>query len=146
DDQMETGEYQYNILTGTYPDAVVTVAGFNFIVTEDPSVNASAVNGGSGGRALVKSTSIPEDFLVNPNYPNPFNPGTTIQFGVPEAAEVLLIVYDMLGRQVDVLINGTVKAGYHQVYFDASHLPSGTYIYKLETPTGSHSQSMQLLK
>ena len=65
---------------------------------------------------------------------------------MPEASVVKLVVYDMLSRQVRVLIDGTRAAGTHEVTFEAGDLPSGTYLYRLETPTGSFVQTMQLVK
>ena len=81
-----------------------------------------------------------------PNFPNPFNPVTTISFGIPEASEIQLIVYDMLGREVKVLVNGTLEAGVHEVSFEAGSLSSGMYLYRLETPAGVQVRKMTLLK
>jgi len=88
----------------------------------------------------------PETFVLHQNYPNPFNPETRIRFGVPETAQVTLVVYDVLGRQVKVLVDGVRKAGTYEAVFEAGNLPSGTYIYRLETPQGSFVQTMLLLK
>ena len=65
---------------------------------------------------------------------------------MPESAQVRLIVYDVLGRQVRVLLDGTREAGTHEVLFDADGLPSGTYLYLLKTPQGSLVQTMLLAK
>ncbi len=65
---------------------------------------------------------------------------------MPESAYVTLVVYDVLGRQVRVLVDGTRAAGTHEVVFAASNLPSGTYLVRLETPQGSFVQTMQLVK
>jgi ligand-binding sensor domain-containing protein len=77
--------------------------------------------------------AIPHEFHLDQNYPNPFNPSTTIRFGVPTAASgrVKLAVYDLLGREVAVLVNGKKEPGVHQVEFDGSGLGSGMYIYKM---------------
>ena len=80
------------------------------------------------------------------NYPNPFNPQTTIRFSLAKATAVKLVVYDVLGRQVRVLVDGSREAGLHEVTFEASDLPSGTYLVRLETPQGSFVQTMQLVK
>ena len=80
------------------------------------------------------------------NYPNPFNPTTSIAFSLPESAQVSLAVYDVLGRRVATLVNGRLQAGQHSVQFEASSLPSGMYLYRLTTPTGSMTQKMILLK
>ena len=89
---------------------------------------------------------MPDQYALEGNYPNPFNPSTTIRFGLPESAQVRLAVYDVLGRQVRVLLDGVREAGTHEVVFDASDLPSGTYLYRLETPQGSFGRTMLLAK
>ena len=89
---------------------------------------------------------LPSAYALMQNYPNPFNPSTEIGFTLPESANVRLAVYDVLGRQVQLLIDGTMEAGTHEVLFDASDLPSGTYLYRLETPQGSVVRTMLLAK
>jgi len=71
---------------------------------------------------------------------------TTISYSVPESALVRLIVFDVIGREVARLVDGTIDAGIHTVSFDASRLPSGTYLYRLETPLGTFTQKMLLTK
>lgn len=90
---------------------------------------------------------LPRVFTLHQNYPNPFNPSTSISFALTEAAPVRLRVYDVAGREVALLLDGGVHApGYHTVSFDASHLPSGTYLYRLETPAGQQSRKMVLVR
>ena len=101
---------------------------------------------GDGADEPEVGAEVPEAFVLEANYPNPFNPQTTIRFSVPESAQVKLAVYDVLGREVRVLVDGVREAGMHEVVFDASTLPSGTYLYRLETPQGSFVQTMQLVK
>ncbi len=91
-------------------------------------------------------TEVPSGYVLEGNYPNPFNPETRIRFGVPETAQVTLAVYDVLGRQVKLLVDGVRQAGTYEAVFEAGNLPSGTYIYRLETPQGSFVQTMLLLK
>lgn len=67
------------------------------------------------------------------NYPNPFNPTTTISFILPDAQFVKLTIYNSLGQQIKVLANGIFAAGYHEINFDATGLQSGIYFYKLES-------------
>jgi hypothetical protein len=76
-------------------------------------------------------------------YPNPFNPSTTIRYGVPVSGEARLGVYDMLGREVSVLVNGRVEAGIHEVAFDGSGIASGIYFCRLTA--GSLAQTRKLL-
>jgi hypothetical protein len=86
--------------------------------------------------------SIPGEFVLLQNYPNPFNPSTSIRYGLPERSHVNLVVYNTLGQQVTVLQNGEQEAGYHDVKFDASALPSGVYFYRLHA--GSYVETRKL--
>lgn len=78
------------------------------------------------------SSMIPEKFFVNPNYPNPFNPETKIKFGLPAGANVKISVYDLLGREVDILVNSKLEAGEYLANWNATNFASGIYIYKIE--------------
>ena len=88
----------------------------------------------------------PTSFVLEGNYPNPFNPTTTISFSLPESAEVRLAVFDLLGRLVAVLADGPMHAGSHTVSFEAEHLPSGTYLYRLTSSFGEYTRLMVLQK
>jgi len=77
------------------------------------------------------SGALPVRFFLGQNYPNPFNPRTFIQFALPQTERVQLKVYDTLGREVRVLLDGIRPAGTHVVAFDGSRLPSGVYFYEL---------------
>jgi hypothetical protein len=72
----------------------------------------------------------PHEFHLYENYPNPFNSTTTITYTLPERVLVHLGVYDMLGREVKVLVQEVMSAGVHEVVFEASGLPSGVYVYR----------------
>ena len=96
-------------------------------------------------------TSVPQDdrpvaYEMSQNYPNPFNPSTTIRFALPESARVQLIVYDMLGRKVESLVDGYTEAGYHDVVFDAGHLSSGVYIYQIRAGDFVETKRLMLIK
>lgn len=91
-------------------------------------------------------TTLPASISLDQNYPNPFNPSTTIRFALPEAAPVRLAVYDLLGRQAAMLVDGVRDAGTHEVVFDAQGLPSGTYVCVLETNGMLLRRSMMLMK
>ena len=90
-----------------------------------------------------ESENIPQEFLLYQNYPNPFNPTTTIKFQVPSFRFVSLKIFDVLGREVATLVNGELNAGEHTVQFNAKHLPSGVYFYRLSA--GSYSESKKML-
>ncbi len=92
------------------------------------------------------AAEVPTEFALEAAYPNPFNPQTTLRFDVPEASVVRLVVYDVLGRAVRVLVDGVRQAGVHEVVFEAAGLPSGTYLVRLDTPEGSFTKTMQLVK
>lgn len=92
-------------------------------------------------------TQLPEQFKLHQNYPNPFNPSTNIRFELPEAADIRLEVFDILGRRVATLLSGQeLPAGTHTQVFDAGHLSSGVYLYRLSTGTQVKTQKMTLVK
>ena len=66
------------------------------------------------------------------NYPNPFNPSTTIEYSLPERANVNISIYSAIGELVMTLVNGTVDAGYQKAVFNAAGLTSGTYFYRIQ--------------
>lgn len=88
----------------------------------------------------------PDSYALDANYPNPFNPITTIQYALADEGPVRLVVYDMLGREVARLVDGTQKAGTHRVQFDAQDLSSGIYIYRIEANGFSEARQMTLIK
>jgi len=91
-------------------------------------------------------SEIPAKLELDQNYPNPFNPSTQINFGLPESGTVKLQVFDLLGRKVMTLIDGTMQAGRQSITFDASNLPSGMYLYRLETSSNVLVRKMMLIK
>jgi probable HAF family extracellular repeat protein len=89
---------------------------------------------------------IPAEFRLFQNFPNPFNPSTTIRFDLPEPAHVTLRVFDMLGREVATLFNGRKEAGSHQAVFDAAQLPSGVYHYRLSDGTSARTMKLMVIR
>jgi len=99
-----------------------------------------------GTEAFLKFNNLgisetPESFVLKNNYPNPFNPSTTIVFGLPEASDVTLEIYNSIGRKVATVINKRMDAGYHNFIWDASRVASGVYFYRM-TAQGSSGKSM----
>ena len=90
--------------------------------------------------------SIPHSFEIIGNYPNPFNPTTVIGYQLPQAEMVRLAVYDILGREVALLVDSHVSAGTHQVNFDGSGLSSGIYLYRLQAGNQVLTGKMMLMK
>jgi len=101
---------------------------------------------------MVVATSIDEEttgvnaFKLNQNFPNPFNPSTLINFTLPQASDVKLTVYNVLGQRVATLVNGSMTSGAHTVRFDANNLASGVYFYRLEAGSFVQQRSMTLIK
>jgi hypothetical protein len=90
---------------------------------------------------------LPGNYELAQNYPNPFNPSTKIQFALPVGGNVTLKVFNLLGQEVQTLINNQViPAGRHEVIFDASNLPSGIYFYRIHTESFAQVKKMILLK
>jgi hypothetical protein len=85
-------------------------------------------------------------YSLSQNYPNPFNPTTTISYSIKENDLVQLKVYDILGREVAVLVNEDQKSGSYQITFNASNLPSGIYFYKLTSGNFTETKKLILLK
>ena len=82
----------------------------------------------------IRLESVPEKTTLAGNYPNPFNPTTAIQFGLSEPSHARIVIYDVLGRIVDVVVDEVLNSGWHTAQIDGSGLASGIYIYQLETP------------
>jgi hypothetical protein len=101
---------------------------------------------------LVTSTDvamiddIPKTMALMQNYPNPFNPKTGVRYQVTGVSDVKLTVYDMLGREVAVLVNERKQPGSYEVSFDGSRLASGMYIYRMTTGSFVQARTMVLLK
>jgi hypothetical protein len=88
----------------------------------------------------------PADFIMYQNFPNPFNPNTTISYSLPIASDVMLMVYNTLGQTIKVLEKGYKKEGNYFVNFNTTDLPSGIYFYKLEAGQFSQVKKMILIK
>ena len=89
---------------------------------------------------------LPGRFELMGNYPNPFNPSTSIRFALPSSGPVRLSVYDALGREVTTLVNGMLPAGVHQVTWEAGSVASGVYLYRLEAGDVVQIRHMLLMK
>ena len=94
----------------------------------------------------VETSPRPSSVRLAQNYPNPFNPSTTIRFSTPKRSDVSLKIFDLLGREVAMVHNGTLDAGEHSMHFDASQLRSGVYVYRLDTEGHTISRRMVVMK
>ena len=94
----------------------------------------------------TESAGVPERFVLEQNYPNPFNPRTTITYALPRTERVTIRVFDVQGRAVATLVDAPKAAGRHTVAFDASGLPSGFYLYRLQAGSFTETKTMALVK
>jgi hypothetical protein len=95
---------------------------------------------------VVEVEIVPTQYELSQNYPNPFNPSTTIRFSLPKQTQLKINIYNMIGEQVATIAEGMYESGYHKVTFNASNLPSGTYIYRLQSNEFVQVKKMILLK
>ncbi|MBU1880455.1 T9SS type A sorting domain-containing protein, partial [bacterium] len=126
------GDYMFGAKVGGYPSNIWDEDAFPFIKTGAdfvPGFVPFIPDGTPDPFEIIErsSVAVASDHLMLTNYPNPFNPETTISFALPEACQISLTVYDVAGRNVVSLIDGWREAGSHEISFNASHLPSGVY-------------------
>jgi hypothetical protein len=127
----------------------LSVGGLGGIVSDTSAYTTNGISGIStlkGSTTGVADGQVPAQFVLDQNYPNPFNPSTTIRYGVPQQAEVNLTVFNMLGQEVAVLVREEQTAGYHEVQFDASAIPSGMYLYRIQAGSFVASRKCLLVK
>ncbi|MCW8813214.1 MAG: T9SS type A sorting domain-containing protein [Chlorobium sp.] len=122
DNEVETGTYTYRLKQVDFDGT--------FTYSNEVEVDVTA----------------PLSFNLDQNYPNPFNPTTNINYSIQEAGNIILAVYNTVGEKVAVLVNGYSEAGHFEVSFDASNLPSGVYLYKLQSANSVQTKKMMLLK
>jgi len=90
--------------------------------------------------------AVPSDYTLEQNYPNPFNPTTNIRFSIPQADQVTVKVFNMLGQEVATLVNSFMNQGTYQVDFDATDLPTGVYVYAITAGEFVSAKKMMLVK
>ena len=95
---------------------------------------------------ISKQEALPTSYDLEQNYPNPFNPSTIIKFSLPKQTQLKLNLYNILGELIRTISEGLYEAGYHQVTFNAENIPSGVYIYRLESNEIVQTRKMMYLK
>ena len=132
---------------------VIDVVGQPSPVSESNSTNYFVAAGFLGGGKIthvdvdkIDAAVMPKDYKLQQNYPNPFNPETTIQFSVKEPCRVVLTVFDLLGREIALLVDDSFQPGQYRVNFDAYGLPSGIYFYQVQTRDYMEVKKMVLLE
>jgi hypothetical protein len=109
-------------------------------------VQSDDKKGAKPAQALDDLAAMPKETALNPGYPNPFNPVTTISYTLAQSQPVQLIIYDSTGRTVQVLANGMQQAGTHRIDWNAAEHPSGVYFARLQTTSQNFVQKLTLLK
>jgi hypothetical protein len=95
---------------------------------------------------ITDASNNPKAFTLGQNYPNPFNPTTVITYQIPTASYVSLKVYDILGREVALLVNENQITGYYNITFNARNLPSGVYFYRMNAGNYTSVKKLVLMK
>jgi len=95
---------------------------------------------------VVEVEIAPNQYELSQNYPNPFNPGTTIRFSLPKQTQLKINLYNMLGELVETIAEGNYEAGNYKVTFNAINLPSGVYVYRIESSDFVQTKKMMLMK
>jgi hypothetical protein len=98
------------------------------------------------GVGNLADLGIPKTYVLSNNYPNPFNPSTTIQYGLPAQSKVTMKVYSVLGQELATLVDGVQGAGYHSAVWNASHAASGVYFFRLNAQGTNGASFVQIRK
>ncbi len=122
----------YTGATGNYP-----VGDLNWFPTRKAAWIANPPS------AVEAVDAVPGTFALSQNYPNPFNPSTTFQFSISKSSHVVLDVFNVLGQSVATLVDEAMTPGTYRVDFNASHLSSGVYLYRLKA--GEYAQTMKMV-
>lgn len=138
-------EIEGNTADITLTGQLVATADALPLTPSSPPVTVT-LNVGQVGTSTDVPETLPGEVVLAQNYPNPFRTQTTIAYTLPQPDHVSLVVYDLLGRAVEVLIDGQQGAGQHEALFDARALPDGLYIYRLQAGTHVAMKKLVLLK
>jgi hypothetical protein len=98
------------------------------------------------GEVELDVNTLPSEYVLFQNHPNPFNPSTSIEFAVPKQTQLKINVYNLMGELVSTIAEGTFESGFHQITFNAANLSTGTYIYRIESSDLTISKKMLLIK
>jgi len=143
--------YYFNALSETWEEihSVSRDMNNNSITINTNTISGNWTIGGTG--IDDEDNIIPEKYVLFNNYPNPFNPTTTIKYGIPVHSKVTLKIYDILGREIKTLVDEIKDAGYHSVLWDGRNdngrtVSTGVYIYRIQTNNFTNSKKMLFLK
>ncbi len=130
------GEYQIvGTLGQPFMSSESNPVGFWYLASRELNVEIEASN-----------LNVPKVFQLRQNYPNPFNPTTTIEFALPKESNVTLKLFDILGREVAILVDGELESGVHKIDFNGKDLASGMYFYRIHVEGFLATKKLLLLK
>lgn len=139
--------YHENYAIGDVKPGVYTITALNGAYQRTVTVQAGqVVNADASATDVSEDYVLTDDYILYQNYPNPFNPATTIGYQLPKESNVRIKIYDILGRETATLVNETQEAGFHKITFNGGGIPSGMYIYSLETGEHKSIKKMLLIK
>ena len=141
-------QFNPSITTDGADGAIITWWDYRNGATSDLYAQQVSYNGQLGVITEVtdKILDIPNSFDLEQNYPNPFNPSATIRYSIPNPSTVIIKVYDLLGKEIETLVNEEKLTGTYELSWDASNLPSGVYFYRLLAGSFIETKKMILLK
>ena len=153
------GSGQVALTTNLYADSLPDVAGDGRIAFTswrdgNSEIYVMGAYGGNNGDwptsvmddDQIENMNLPENFYLLQNYPNPFNARTTIRFVMTESQYINLVVYDLLGRKMETLLDGKLPSGTHSVIWDAENYSSSTYFYTIRSASSFETKKMILIK
>ncbi len=141
DKDKKNADNQLWVTDNTAREAIITMVENIISNLKNPPMNKQMMS--ADQKQLLKA---PPEYFLSQNYPNPFNPSTTFRFGIAQGGQVTLKIFNTLGQEVAVLINREMPAGTYEINWNASGLPSGMYIYKLQSDKYSQTAKLILLK
>lgn len=142
--KLDIGDYEYDTCPAIGSDGTLYIGLHKSLFFHYHSQNLIAVK--DSPTVIIDTEPQINDYNLFQNFPNPFNPVTKISYVLKEKGFVSIIVYDLLGRELEILVNKNEDAGNFTVSFDASNLPSGVYIYKMRVNDFTTSKKMLVLK
>ena len=127
--------------TNTVIDVTIAPSGAVYVCAGNSVIysNAALTN-------VLADPKVPQEYSLGQNFPNPFNPATTISYQLPVRSNVRLTVYNILGKEIATLVSKVMEPGYYSVRFDASALSSGLYFYRLQSDKYTEVKKMMLIK
>ena len=147
-----TGDFPLTAPATVKDTLILTSGNLNNSLYQVTVYRAPVVTGGTISRTPITTgveefeSSLPTQYALQQNYPNPFNPATTIEYSIPQQSPVTVKIFDLLGREVAVLVNEEKDAGRYSVQWNAAAMPSGIYFYRLQTGQFTEAKRMILMK